>query len=136
MNPSQPTTNILIIDDNRLLSPSLRDYLQHSGIGATCLFEGNQAAGWLEENSCDAIVMDLKMPDCDGIALTEMIREKHPELPILIWTGLGYDELRIEEARAAGANGFLSKVMGPKLILMTLLQLVGERHEESELVAA
>ena len=128
--------NILIIDDNHLLSPSLRDYLLHKGIGATCLFDGKLAAGWLEENPCDAVVMDLKMPDCDGIALTGMLREQHPQLPILIWTGLGYDERLIDRAREAGANGFLSKVMGPKAILISLLQLVDRWHDASILLAA
>jgi len=76
------------------------------------------------------------MHDFDGIAVTRMIREKHPKIPILIWTGLGYGDRLIERAREAGANGFLSKVTGHKAILMTLLQLVDRRHDASRLLAA
>lgn len=128
--------NILIIDDDRLLSSCLRDYLLDKGISASCLSDGKLAANWLDESPCDAIVVDLKMPDFDGIAVTRMIREKDPEIPVLIWTGLGYDDRLIERAREAGANGFLSKVMGPKAILMTLLQLVDRRHDAGRLLAA
>ena len=71
---------------------------------------------WLESNPCDAVILDIGMPKIDGLSLISMIREKHAVLPIVMFTGLGYDEEAMQTARKAGANGYVSKGLGPSKI--------------------
>jgi DNA-binding response OmpR family regulator len=54
-------------------------------------------------------VVDLNMPKVDGISLIAFIREMSQTLPIIVFTGVGYDEERMHAALRAGANGYVSK---------------------------
>ena len=53
-------------------------------------------------------------------------RENHPTLPIVMFTGLGYDEEAMKAARKAGANGYVSKGLGPSEIYSALLRVLGQ----------
>ena len=117
--------NFLIVDDNRSLTQCLGKYLREKGHRCSSLSDSSKVLRWLGRQSCDAVILDIRMPKIGGIALTGMVREKHAELPILVLTGLGYDDEFIQAAIDAGANGYVSKVMGPSIILMTLLRIVG-----------
>jgi DNA-binding response OmpR family regulator len=55
------------------------------------------------------VVVDLNMPKVDGISLISFIREMSQTLPIIVFTGVGYDEERMHAALRAGANGYVSK---------------------------
>ena len=120
---------ILIVDDDRLLSHCLKNYLVENGHICSCLLDSSKVVGWLDRNPCDAVITDIRMPEIDGIALTAMIREKHPTLPILILTGLGYEESLLQAALDAGANSYVSKAMGPKALLMAFLQTIGQQSK-------
>jgi DNA-binding response OmpR family regulator len=79
---------------------------------------------WLELNPCDAIILDIGMPKVDGLTLITMIREKNADLPIVMFTGLGYDEEAMQTARKAGANGYVSKGLGPSEIYSAVMRVV------------
>ena len=81
---------------------------------------------WLDLNACDAIILDIGMPKIDGISLTSMIREKFSALPIVMFTGLGYDEDAMQAARKAGANGYVSKGLGPSEIYSALMRVLSQ----------
>lgn len=136
MVTSHTSMTFLIVDDNPMVSQSLRNYICENGYRCTALQDSTKALEWLDHNPCDAVLSDIRMPEIDGITLTKMIRAKHPTLPILISTSLGYDEDMIQAAVKAGANGYISKVMGPKLLLLTLLQTAERRAPVGLAVAA
>lgn len=117
--------NFLIVDDNRYLNHCLSNYLQDKGHPCASLSDSSKAIRWLSMNPCDAIILDLKMPQIGGIALTTMIRKEYGAIPILIFTGLGYEEEFLQAAVAAGANGYVSKVMGPAAVLTALERISG-----------
>ena len=54
-------------------------------------------------------IVDLRMPKVDGISLISFMREMNPSLPIVVFTGVGYDEEQMHAAFHAGANGYVSK---------------------------
>ena len=64
-----------------------------------------------ERTSSDPAVvfLDLKMPKVDGISLISFIREVNVTVPIIVFTGMGYDEEQMHAALRAGANGYVSK---------------------------
>ena len=127
---------VLIVDDNPMLGQSLSNYLEASGHRCAYLQDSTLAIDWLDRNPCDTVIADMRMPEIDGLALTKLIRAKHPSLPILISTSLGREDGLVQAALKAGANGYLSKVSGPKLLLTTLLETAGQRVARAWPVAA
>lgn len=118
--------NFLIVDDNRLLNRFLTTFFREKGHAAAALPDGLKVDAWLEKNPCDAIVLDIGLPKVDGLTLISMIREKHPDLPIVMFTGLGYDEEAMQKARAAGANGYVSKTLGPSEIYNAVMRVLAQ----------
>ena len=120
--------NFLVVDDNLLLNRFLTTYLRAKGHGCASLTDGRKVENWLAINPCDAIVLDIGMPEIDGLSLISIIRAKYSDLPIIIFTGLGYDEEMMQAARSAGANGYVSKGLGPSEIYSALMRVVNTQH--------
>ena len=116
--------NFLVVDDNRLLNRFLTTYLRSKGHGCSSLTDPSKVLSWLDLNPCDAIILDIGMPKIDGLSLISMIREKFLTVPIVMFTGLGYDEDAMQAARKAGANGYVSKGLGPSEIYSALMRVI------------
>ena len=116
--------NFLVVDDNRLLNRFLTTYLRSKGHGCSSLADSSKVLDWLAKNPCDAVILDIGMPKIDGISLISMIRDRHSALPIVMFTGLGYDEEAMQAARKAGANGYVSKGLGPSEIYSALMRVL------------
>ena len=56
----------------------------------------------------DAVVMDIEMPEVDGVEATQRLRESQPDLPVVAISGHDYEE-RVLEIRAAGAQDYVRK---------------------------
>lgn len=107
--PDRPTSQFLVIDDDPGIAHFLVTYLRQKGHTCESLTDGFETAAWLAHNDCEVIIVDLKMPKVDGITLTAFIREINVHVPIIIFTGMGYDEPQMHAALRAGANGYVSK---------------------------
>ncbi|MEQ1862268.1 MAG: response regulator [Chthoniobacteraceae bacterium] len=114
----------LIVDDNRLLNRFLTTFFRDKGHTTASLTDGLKVEAWLERNACDLIILDIGLPKVDGLTLISVIREKHPDLPIVMFTGLGYDEEAMQKARAAGANGYVGKSLGPSEIYNAVMRVL------------
>jgi two-component system OmpR family response regulator len=102
-------SQFLIIDDDPGIGKFLVAYLRQRGHTCHCLTDGFQTAAWLAHHDCDVVIVDLKMPKVDGISLISFIREINSHIPIVVFTGVGYDEEQMHAALRAGANGYVSK---------------------------
>ncbi len=118
--------NFLVVDDNRLLNRFLTTYLRGKGHVASSLTDSSKVESWLELNQCDAVILDINMPKIDGLSLISKIRCKFAELPIVMFTGLGYDEEAMQTARKAGANGYVSKGLGPSEVYSALMRVLSQ----------
>jgi len=116
--------NFLVVDDNRLLNRFLVTYLRSKGHACSSLTDGSKVESWLNLNPCDAVILDIGMPKIDGLSLISIIRGHHTTLPIIIFTGLGYDEEMMQAARYAGANGYVSKGLGPSEIYSAVMRVI------------
>lgn len=106
---SRESFHFLIIDDDPGINRFLVTYLRQKGHSCESLTEGFQTATWLAHHDCEVVIVDLKMPKIDGMSLISFIREINPMIPIIVFTGLGYDEDQMHAALRAGANGYVSK---------------------------
>lgn len=113
-------TKILIADDHAIVRAGLRALI-HAETEMELVGEasgGYETIELVEKNQPDVLVLDLSMPDLDGIAVTRSLKAKFPGLRILILT-LHEDKALLKEAIKAGAAGYILK-----------------RAAESELVSA
>jgi DNA-binding response OmpR family regulator len=104
-------------------------YLRDKGHSAASLTDSSKVGSWLDLHPCDGLVLDIGMPKIDGLTLISQVREKHPDLPIVMFTGLGYDEDAMQAARKAGANGYVSKGLGPSEIYSALMRVLHQQHQ-------
>lgn len=106
--------SILVVDDDQISCKSACEMLKELGIQSEGAFTGAEAV----ERICErheakkdffAVIMDWKMPDMDGVATTKAIRRRlGKDIPIVILSAYDWSDIEYE-ARAAGANAFLSK---------------------------
>ena len=109
-------TRILIVDDQEMIRVGLRTILeaQPGYVVVDALGDGLQALAYLERQSADVVLMDIRMPGIDGVETTRRIRHtvSAERTRIIILTTFEQDDTVIAALRA-GANGFLSKAVGP-----------------------
>lgn len=111
MSVSMPTQiRILLVDDHAMvregLGMALALYTDLNIVGQAR--GGHEALSLLEPLNPDLLLLDLNMPDLDGIAVTHEVRRRRPQTRILILSGLHADE-RILAAVEAGINGYIVK---------------------------
>ncbi|MFI6577057.1 response regulator [Nocardiopsis sp. NPDC050513] len=117
---SAPAENIrvLIADDQDLLRGSLRMLLD-AAPGLTVVGEartGREAVDLAARHRPDLVLMDVRMPDLDGLAATRAIREASDRTRVVVLTVFDLDEY-VYSALRAGASGFLLKNTGPEELL-------------------
>ncbi|MCB0402918.1 MAG: response regulator transcription factor [Flavobacteriales bacterium] len=117
---------IAIAEDNGFLAKSIEerisffDDLKFKFRGAN----GNEFIGKLEQDhNVDVILMDIQMPEKDGIQTTEFVKNKYPHIKILMLTVLD-DDTNIFNAIQAGADGYLLKETNPKDLHQAILDVL------------
>ncbi len=104
----QVKPHILVVDDEAGLRQSLAEYFQLTGFAVNTADNASDAYTLLLQEPHDAIVTDVKMPGEDGISLLGRVRQKWPEIPVIIMTGHAQLEMAIE-ALKIGAFDFVQK---------------------------
>jgi DNA-binding NarL/FixJ family response regulator len=114
---------ILIADDQKRTRQSLRALLSTS-LPETEVWEaanGAEALRLVEDIRPDLVLMDIRMPEVDGLDATRGIKSRWPQIKVLV---LSMYQDRQEEARAAGADLFVSKGESPERLLGALCSLL------------
>jgi DNA-binding NarL/FixJ family response regulator len=115
------TIRVVLADDEQLLRVGFRMILDASGdfeVVAEAA-DGRAAVAAVATHRPDVVVMDVRMPDVDGIAATETITREHPEVRVLILTTFDLDEYAFAGLRA-GASGFLLKNAPPDQLVAAI----------------
>lgn len=101
---------VLIVDDQVVVCEGLRVMLSaHPNLDVVGVANnGQQAVSFIEHTMPDVILMDLKMPILNGVQATKAIRERWPDVAVLVLTTYDDDEWVLEAVRA-GAKGYLLK---------------------------
>jgi two-component system copper resistance phosphate regulon response regulator CusR len=99
---------LLIIEDNRRIANSLTRGLSESGYETQTAGDGASAIRIIQEQSIDLAVLDLGLPDIDGMDLLPQLREISPDLPVIILTARSEVEDRVA-GLDAGADDYLTK---------------------------
>jgi signal transduction histidine kinase/DNA-binding response OmpR family regulator len=112
---------ILLVEDNIINQKVAQAMLKKTGIPVEVADDGLIAVNFLKQNRCDLILMDIQMPNMDGITATKNIREELDlkELPIIALTANAMKGDR-EKCLAAGMNDYISKPIEPDELYRTL----------------
>ncbi|MCH2489407.1 MAG: response regulator transcription factor [Flavobacteriales bacterium] len=110
--------NIAIVDDNSFLIHAIKEklsFFEDIMVRHTAL-NGSELLTRLEESHCiDVILMDIEMPVLNGIETTQMVKQKYPQIKIIMLTAFDNDE-NIFNAIKAGADGYLLKEINPEAL--------------------
>lgn len=114
---------VLLVDDNRLMLEGLQNLLEAHGIEVAGLaLDGRQSIDLTRELKPDVILMDIRMPGCDGLTATRAIKAEMPEVRIIILTTSNEDD-DLFEAIKSGASGYLLKSMDTDDLIEALDQV-------------
>ncbi|MBT9153611.1 MAG: Transcriptional regulatory protein DegU [Firmicutes bacterium] len=109
---------VLIADDHKLFREGLRRILELDGdfevVGEAAT--GEQALTLLTRVTCDLVLMDINMPELNGVAATKRIKAEYPEIAVLVLS-IHDDREYLLEALKAGAAGYLLKDVEPATLM-------------------
>jgi len=121
-------TTILVIDDEALLRQTLRIHLERDGYA---VIEAANGRAGLEaaQGDVDLVLVDILMPDMDGIEVIRALRRSHPELPIIAMSGGGRLAAPqvLDPAGKLGANMTIAKPFSMKDIAAAVAGLLARK---------
>ncbi|MCX7856485.1 MAG: sigma-54 dependent transcriptional regulator [Deltaproteobacteria bacterium] len=123
--------NILVVEDEKLQREILSGLLRKEGYSLYEAETGEQALNILDRYPIDVSLVDLKLPDTDGVSLIKEMRKKDPEIDIIMITAFGTIETAIE-ALKAGAGDYLTKPVNFDDLLIKLKKIKEKRSLISE----
>lgn len=125
---------ILIIEDEKRLARLLKQGLEEQGFAVDLAFDGAEGQFQAEQYPYDALVLDLMLPELDGLAILMGLREKCNNVPVLIVTARGDVEDRIRGLNL-GADDYLAKPFDLEELIARLRALIRRsRGQASSLI--
>lgn len=107
---------LLLVDDEEDFVRTLAERLDLRDLASNTAFDGRQAIKVVDDCEPDVMVLDLKMPEIDGMEVLRRVRSKYPNIRIIIQTGHGND-LDEAEARRLGVFDYLKKPVEIELLV-------------------
>ncbi|UVO16924.1 sigma-54-dependent transcriptional regulator [Stutzerimonas stutzeri] len=115
------TGRILLVEDDHALREALGDTLEVGGYAYRAVASAEAALQALREEAFSLVVSDVNMPGMDGHELLGVIRQRYPQVPVLLMTAFGAIE-RAVQAMRQGAVDYLLKPFEPKALLNLIAQ--------------
>ena len=135
--PTPDLGTVLLVEDNLRVSDELSLVLTAAGYATRCAYDGEHMRAMLAMMTPDVVMLDLNLPNEDGISLCKWLRDIHPFIGIVMLTARVMGSERTEGYQA-GADVYLTKPTRPEEILAVVRNLM-RRHDRqgaSALVAA
>jgi DNA-binding NarL/FixJ family response regulator len=111
--PVEPAPRVVIVDDQHLVRTGFRLILTARGIDVVAeAADGNEALVAVRRTRPDVVLMDIRMPNMDGLEATRRVLAQAPDCRVIILTTFDLDRF-VYAALAAGASGFLPKDVTP-----------------------
>ena len=121
---------ILIVDDEKSIRALCAEELGEEGYEVITTGEGKEVMSMIASNRPSAVVLDIRMEDCDGLDLLQELRNAYPDLPIILNTA--YDSYR-EDVKSVAADYYVVKSYDLSELKAKLASLLKEKKEERPL---
>ena len=128
--------HVLIVEDEQVLNDAYATILTRQGHDVSTAFNGKEALVKAEQSEPDVILLDLLMPEMDGLEFLEsyQLKDKHPEVKVVILSNMG-DEEKIKKGMDLGAYKYILKARATpdelSVLVNHLIQKNIEKPEES-----
>ncbi len=109
-------TKVLVVDDDEVVGLSYQRSLQATNCTVEAVFSGEDALHALEQEPFDVVLLDLRIPGMDGLAVLKAIKQSWPKSEVVVITGYPTVE-SAKEAVRLGAYDYLAKPVGPAAII-------------------
>ena len=120
---------LLFVDDEEEFLATLTKYLRRKKLSVVTANSGQAALDWFADNCVDIVVLDIKMPDLNGVDVLRRMRElKGDDFGVIILSGHAHTDIALEAMRA-GANDFLLKPCAVEELLERI-DLLNDRISE------
>ena len=106
---------VLVVDDDLTICRLLAEMLKEYGYDITTETQAKRVLSLLQSEPFDAVLVDLIMPDIDGIELVQLIKGPFPDIPVIIVTGFGSIETAVKSMQAGAADFVTKPVDAPVL---------------------
>lgn len=116
---------ILVVDDEDIMRESLCAWLQEDGFHVEALATGKEAMEALTQKVYDAVLLDLKLPDMDGLEILKHSKRYQPNTPVLMITAYGSVDTAIK-AMKQGATDYITKPFNPEELSLTLHHILDD----------
>ncbi len=99
---------IIIIEDEVVNALLLQEMLKVLDVNIIVLASGKDLLKTIEENDTDLLLMDVRLPGKNGYELTKIVKEKYPNIKVIIQTAYAFQS-DIEKGKAAGCDAYMPK---------------------------
>ena len=113
-----PSPRVLVVDDERAVRGALRINLGKAGYQVELCNDGKAALEHLRESPVDVVLTDVKMPEMGGLELLARIRERWPEIRVVVMTGHGSIEDAVQAMRAGAADYIIKPISRDELLVV------------------
>jgi PAS domain S-box-containing protein len=132
MDSTSKNQKVFVVDDDRGLARLIERALQREGYETASAQSGREAIAWLQENSADLLLLDLKLPDIEGAQLIQHLAQVNRSVPFIIITGQGDERVAVEMMKR-GALDYLVKDVRfqefvPTVVKRSLAQVEKEKR--------
>jgi len=124
MTPGPAT--ILVVDDEHLIRWSLEQQLRREGYGVLLAESGAEALQKAQADAPDLVLLDVRLPDADGLEILERLRVANPEAPVIMITAHGGVESAVR-AMKLGAHDYVSKPFNMEELTLTVRKALETR---------
>ena len=139
VSPTQQTTGatLLIVDDDRSAREGLRSVFESAGHRTIGVSDAPAALRLLQKQTCDLVMLDVELPEVDGVALCRLLRAQPAlkQLPLVVFSA-DDSEGRKVEAFTAGADDYIVKPSTPGELLSRVNSHLNFAQRESELIGS
>lgn len=127
----QPEPVVFVIDDDDAVRESIAFLLKTAGISIRAFESAKAFLEVMPEINSGCIVTDVRMPDVSGIDLLRAVRERKPDLPVIVITGHGDVPLAVE-AMKLGAKDFLEKPFDDDLLIASVRAALSQEADSAK----
>ena len=118
-----PLPHVAALDDDPAVRALLADYLGDNELRVSTLASGAELQALLARDTVDLVLLDVRLPGEDGLAIARRLREGSPTIPILMLTGRAEEADRVM-ALEGGADDYLTKPFSPRELLARIRALL------------
>ncbi len=125
--------NILIVDDELLIRDLLYDFFSEKNWIVSVSDSGSNALEILKTRRFDLALVDLKMPEIDGISLIKSIKSRYPALPIVIITAFPSFESAVEALRLK-IEDYITKPFNINKLFKTVCEILKKPKDQPDII--